>query len=65
MKRGDEEITWQNLGETTRITFGKKMGSKNGRKEEGFNKGKASMEAKPIIIIIIEGLKKTMYKKGN
>jgi hypothetical protein len=23
------------------------MGSKNGRKEEGFNKGKASMEAKP------------------
>jgi hypothetical protein len=41
------------------------MGSKNGRKEEGFNKGKASMEAKPIIIIIIEGFKKTMYKKGN
>jgi hypothetical protein len=39
----------------------KEMGNKNGRKEEGLDKGKASMEAKPIIIIIIEGLEKTMY----
>jgi hypothetical protein len=34
------------------------MGSKNGRKDEGLNKGNASMEAKPKIIILIEGLKK-------
>ncbi len=41
------------------------MGNKNGRKEEGLNKGNTSMEAKPKIKIIIEGLKKTMCKKGN